>query len=255
MWGSPIGCEARFRGHDSRALGPEATAKCVHHAEVPMRRAEYTLHPDGEYVTELERALAGSPDVAQRAVHYANLLADGTAVFLLELEGDADRAAEVIDGMSRVESFDLSPAGERLFAYVHARPSEVVRDLLRIVREHEIVLDYPIRFVDGGGLAVTAIGDRESVRELVDHLPETVGFEVREFGEYDPTEERVASQLTERQTEVLATAVAMGYYENPRRATCRELGEALGCAAGTVAEHLRVIESKVLPAVASESGL
>lgn len=230
-----------------------ATAKWTGRPATPMRRAEYTLRPEGEYATELDRALAGSSDVAQRAVHYANLLADGTAVFLLELEGAVDDAAAVIEDMPRVESFDISPAGDRLFAYVHARPSEMVHDLLRIVREHEVVLDYPIRFVEDGGIAVTAIGDRESVRELVDHLPETVGFEVREFGEYHPSEERLAARLTERQAEVLATAVAMGYYENPRGTTCRELGEALDCAAGTAAEHLRVIESKVLPAIASDS--
>lgn len=218
-----------------------------------MRRAEYTLRPDGEYVTELERALAASSTVTQRAVHYANLLTDGTAVFLLELEGDVDRAADLLEDLSRVEAFDLSSAGERLFAYVHARPSPIVRDLLRIVREHEIVLDYPIRFLPEGGLAVTAIGDRQSVRELVDHLPDPVGFEVREFGEYAPDEERILSALTERQTEVLATAVAMGYYENPRGATCRELGQELGCTAGTAAEHLRVIESKVLPAVTADT--
>lgn len=217
-----------------------------------MRRAEYTLHPSEEHDELLGRTFAGDPGVLQRAVHYANLLEDGTAVFLLELEGDLDRAAAAIDGLDRVSSADISPAGpagERLFAYLHLEPDPVVRDLLRIVREHEIVVDYPITFVEGGGLAVTAIGDRESVRDLVEHLPDSVGFSVRELGEYRPTGERIASKLTERQTEVLATAVAMGYYENPRRSTCRDLAEELGCAAGTAAEHLRVIESKVLPAI------
>ena len=219
-----------------------------------MRRAEYTLHPAEEHADRLGRAFAGDPEVVQRAVHYANLLEDGTAVFLLELSGEAERAAALIEGLPRVRSYDISSAGERLFAYVHLRPSDVVRDLLWIVREHGIVVDYPIRFLDGGGLAVTAIGDRESVRELVDHLPESIGFSVRELGEYRPTEERIASLLTVRQTEVLATAVAMGYYENPRRSTCAELADELGCATGTAAEHLRVIESKVLPAVASGEG-
>lgn len=220
----------------------------------PVRRAEYTLRLEGEDVTELQRALAVDPDVSLDAVHYANLLADGTAVFLLELEGRPERAGAVFDGLPRVSSYDLSSAGDRLFAYLHARPSAVVRDLLRILREHGIVIDYPIRFLGGGGMAVTAIGDRSSVRGLVEHLPEPVDFEVRELGEYRPTEERLAADLTDRQSEVLATAVAMGYYENPRGTTCRELGAALDCAAGTVAEHLRVIESKVLPEVVGRAG-
>lgn len=216
-----------------------------------MRRAEYTLHPAEEHADRLGRAFAGDSEVVQRAVHYANLLADGTAVFLLELEGSVERAEANIEGLPRVSSYDISPSGDRLFVYIRARPSEVVRDLLRIVREHGIVVDYPVCFLEDGGIAVTAIGDRESVRDLVDHLPDSVGFSVRELGEYDPAKERIASRLTARQTEVLATAVAMGYYENPRRSTCRELAEELGCAAGTAAEHLRVIESKVLPEVAA----
>lgn len=215
-----------------------------------MRRARYHLRPDGEHFGRLERTFSEDPDVSRRAIHYANLLADGTAVFLIELDGDADRAATIFEDAPGVRTCDVSSVGGRLFAYVHARPNEVVRDMLRIVRENEVVIDYPMRVLEGGGIAVTVIGDRESVRGIVDHLPTPVGFTVRELGEYRPSEEWLSSRLTERQVEVLATAVAMGYYENPRRSTCADLAEELECAPGTAAEHLRVIESKVLPAVA-----
>jgi len=219
-----------------------------------MRRARYELRPDGEHFGELERTFAEEPDVSRRAIHYANLLEDGTAVFLLELEGDPERAASIFEAAPGVRTCDISSMGERLFAYVHARPNEVTRDLLRILRENEVVVDYPMRILADGGIAVTAIGDRESVRSVVADLPASVGFSVRELGEYRPSEDWIASNLTERQTEVLATAVAMGYYENPRRTTCADLADELGCAAGTAAEHLRVIESKVLPAVAEGGG-
>ena len=219
-----------------------------------MKRARYELRPDGEHFGEVERAFAEDPDVSQRALHYANLLEDGTAVFLMELDGDADRAAAIFEDAPGVHTCDISSMGDRLFAYVHARPNEVTRDLLRIVREHEVVIDYPMRILPDGGIAVTAIGDRESVRSVVAHLPASVGYSVRELGEYRPSEEWLAANLTERQTEVLATAVAMGYYENPRGTTCAEIADELGCAAGTAAEHLRVIESKVLPAVAEGEG-
>ena len=215
-----------------------------------MKRARYDLRPDGEHFGRLDRALAEDPDVSQRAIHYANLLADGTAVFLHELDGDADRAAAIFADDPDVRAWDVSTAGDRLFAYVHTHPNEVVSDLLRIIRRHEVVIDFPMRVLEDGGISVTAIGDRESVQRIVDLLPSSVGFSVRELGEYRPTEERIASKLTDRQTEVLATAVAMGYYENPRRSTCAELADELGCATGTAAEHLRLIESKVLPEVA-----
>lgn len=216
-----------------------------------MRRASYYLRPDGEYFGRLEESFAADPDVSRRAIHYANLLEDGTAVFLIELDGDADRAGEIFEEADGIYTCDISSVGDRLFAYVHAQPNEVVRGLLRIIRENEVVVDYPMRVLAEGGIAVTTLGDRESVRSVVEDLPSSVGYTVREFGEYRPSEERLAAHLTDRQTEVLATAVAMGYYENPRRATCADLADELGCAAGTAAEHLRVIESKVLPEVAT----
>ena len=52
--------------------------------------------------------------------------------------------------------------------------------------------------------------------------------------------------LTGRQREILEAAVESGYYEEPRGATHEEIAREVGVSAGTVGEHLRRVEEKVL---------
>ena len=54
------------------------------------------------------------------------------------------------------------------------------------------------------------------------------------------------AQLTDRQREILAAAVEVGYYEVPRQASHEDIADHLGIAPATVGEHLRKIESTVL---------
>lgn len=52
--------------------------------------------------------------------------------------------------------------------------------------------------------------------------------------------------LTDRQTSALATAVEMGYFDSPRRASIEDVAGRLGISASTAVEHLRKAEKKVL---------
>jgi predicted DNA binding protein len=54
------------------------------------------------------------------------------------------------------------------------------------------------------------------------------------------------NKLTERQFEVLQTAVQMGYFEHPKEANAKEIADALGIASSTLSEHLAAAESKIL---------
>jgi predicted DNA binding protein len=54
------------------------------------------------------------------------------------------------------------------------------------------------------------------------------------------------SKLTMRQTEVLATAYEMGYFERPRRANATEIADVLDINPSTFSEHLAAAESKLV---------
>lgn len=61
--------------------------------------------------------------------------------------------------------------------------------------------------------------------------------------------------LTERQREVLRTALAQGYYDNPRECTLTELADELGIAKSTCSGILQRLESTVMHAIADPAGL
>ncbi|WP_247004641.1 helix-turn-helix domain-containing protein [Halosolutus gelatinilyticus] len=58
-----------------------------------------------------------------------------------------------------------------------------------------------------------------------------------------------AGQLTDRQKEVVRAAITEGYYDIPRRATQSDLAAELGLSQGTIGDHLRRIEAKIIKSV------
>jgi predicted DNA binding protein len=70
------------------------------------------------------------------------------------------------------------------------------------------------------------------------------------LGELDGSEQLqlsgVLNELTDRQREVLATAIGLGYYQPKRETTIEEIADAVGVAPTTAWEHLVRAESKVM---------
>ena len=58
--------------------------------------------------------------------------------------------------------------------------------------------------------------------------------------------ERVMGDLTDKQRETIGVAYAMGYFEQPRRASSVECAEALGISQSTFSQHLHVALRKIL---------
>lgn len=59
-------------------------------------------------------------------------------------------------------------------------------------------------------------------------------------------------RLTDRQIEVLETALAMGYFDRPRAANATQVAEELGISLSTFTEHLATAQSKVLASLLDE---
>mgnify|MGYP000232918002 FL=1 len=104
----------------------------------------------------------------------------------------------------------------------------------------------------GGTLHLTFhAADVETVREVVTDLRE--GFGSVRIDRLARTDEEPADrvavdrgQLTDRQREVLETAMEMGYFQRPREANATEVATALDISPSTFAEHLASAQSKVL---------
>ncbi|MFC6827061.1 helix-turn-helix domain-containing protein [Halopelagius fulvigenes] len=190
-------------------------------------------------------ACATDRAVKVEAIHYINLLDDGTGVGLYQLRDDFEEGAELLEAHPDVLACEKSEASEGLI-YLHFRANALMTDLLSIFRRYEIVVNWPMEYTDQGGLRVTMVGEDKKFREAIAEIPDGIQISLEGIGEYRPDMRRLASLLTDRQRELLELAVEAGYYEMPRRATLRDLADRTNISAGTVGEHLRKIEMKII---------
>lgn len=217
-----------------------------------MRHYEIRFSPGPESFHPFTRALEGEEDVRQVAIHQMRLVSDDLGLMLYELAGDPDRIEELMAALLGDLGYQLNRIEGRIFVYSLLVPNDTVRELLRIIRDFEVFLDPPIRFTRSGDIVVRYVGTEESVHRAMSIVPEDVTATLQKKREYQPGGETFAARLTARQREIFDAAVELGYYSAPREATQEDIGEAVGLASGTVGEHLRKIESRLVAFVVSE---
>lgn len=209
-----------------------------------MRYVTLDIHLDVDALHPVERRLAAEPEVTRVAMHAIKALDDGTIVLLTEVSGDLDRYRELMDSSPEVVTYAVSGT-DRGYCYVHVEPSPMVERLLSQVTTEDFILKMPIEYTPDGNQRVTIIGTERDLTGVSFDLP--AGFEVElvSTGEFTPDGEDILTRLTDRQREVLDTAVDLGYYEIPREATLADIADVLGIKPTTAGKHLRRVESRV----------
>jgi len=201
-----------------------------------MTHAELTVTlPDGTWVKDVSTA---SPDATFRVL--AALPGTDAGFGLVELIASDPRPVltdmEAHDAITRIE---LLQAGEDR-AMIQFETTQPL--LLFSARESRMPIELPIEIEDGTTtLELTASRDRLS--ELARQFD---AFGLEYSVEY--VSPRVESErlLTDRQRELIATAIEMGYYDTPREASMTELAEALDIAKSTCSETLHRAEEKII---------
>lgn len=210
-----------------------------------MRYATVILYQDEESFHPIAHKLDREPSIQRKAIHSIKLLDDGTIAMLGEIEGDLDRYREIMADSEVVRTFAVS-GDESGYVYSQVETSAQTREMLERRDDGDFIIQMPIEYTEDGGRKVTVIGEEESLLAMSDLFD--VGdtdIELVSMGPYAPDAEGVFADLTDRQAEVLETAIRMGYYETPREATLEEIAGELGIDHGTVGRHIRAIESKV----------
>ena len=206
---------------------------------------------DDTPVHPIDDLLSETDDVTVETIRYVGPVYEGRYVELVELSGDLDVARELLAGSPETIEYDIVGEDGYGVLYLQCRTGGLVDDLLTILREHEIVLDWPIRYIDTGsehGLQLTVIGTSEAIRQAAGDVPDGISLKLERMGEYEPDMGKLSSILTERQETLFDLAVREGYYEVPRETTHQELAEELGLSTGTVSERLQRIESRLVGA-------
>ncbi|WP_266079953.1 helix-turn-helix domain-containing protein [Haladaptatus caseinilyticus] len=214
-----------------------------------MRSATVVLTWNEVQVHPIDELLAENETVIVEAIRYLSPVHDGMYVELLELRGDLDHARALLDHSPDAIEYDVVGSGGRGVAYLQCRTAGLVDELLSILHEHELVLDWPIRYIDVGssrGIQLTVLGTNSAIRRAVSDLPDGITLRLERLGEYEPSAGELSSILTDRQLELFELAVREGYFEVPRETTHRELAEKLNLSTGTVSEHFQRIEAKLV---------
>lgn len=221
-----------------------------------MRYVTYVLSPERGYFDLGERIMREN-GVYPRAIHDFEFLEDETVVQQMAVGGDRDAIDDCFSvGDGGVVDYQVIDAGDATVLQLHYTPSPLTRELMAIHRRHAVVLDYPLTYVgpENRGLRVSEIGREEELRAVIAETRDAIDVEIEGLGSYDPTAGGAFGSLTDRQREVLHTAVEAGYYEVPRRVTYEEIADQLGCSAGAVGQHLRRIEAAIMSEVTTGSG-
>jgi predicted DNA binding protein len=158
-----------------------------------------------------------------------------------------------LQGTDEVIEYELSQRDDGSFyLYVRGEHTDADDRLVEAFSRQGLVLMMPVEFRADGTMRATVIGPGETVQRALDELPDAFDVDVLSIGEYDARYFATGGTLTDRQYEAVEAAVDCGYYEEPRSGSVSDVAEALGCAPGTAAEHLRRAEASVMADVVSD---
>lgn len=214
-----------------------------------VKHVRLTATPDPAVVPPLFTAIADAPHVTEARLHDWTHDADSVTL-LLAVDGDADRLGAALADAAETEAVDVTPVDDgHAHVLVTVRPdaTPMVAAVFDTVTRRGVVVVKPVVYRDG---SVTAdfVGDAAVLQSVVEGFPAPVSVAVEEVGTHHGWPESAASVLSDRQREAVTTALALGYYDDPRGATHRDVAAALGCAPSTASEHLKKAEAKLVRA-------
>jgi predicted DNA binding protein len=211
-----------------------------------MRYATLRLRPsEGEAFHPLGATLAADPAVERGKIYRVDLLDDGTGLLLAEARGDLERYREILDESPHVRDFSVVEGDGWWYSYTRFEPTAITERMLAIRYDTGLAMEMPIEIEPDGSMVVTLVGPEGAFAEATPSADAGFDIEMVETGEHRPDLDDLFLSLTERQREVLRTAVELGYYEDPREATHADVAAAVDAAPSTVGEHLRKVERRV----------
>lgn len=207
---------------------------------VTLSYSEETINPMHEFIGECE-------DVKQDRLLHGTLTDDGLDTFLFYVEGDRDAYIEAIEQYSAIRTYDVTEINEDSFyIYFEQENPEFDQAVFAAFSRSGVIVVPPVDFSSGGLARLTMLGDPNQVKGALADLPAGVETEVTRISDYEGEPPGVLSSLSDRQLEAITAGVDVGYYEIPRQGSVADVGQQMGCASGTAAEHLQKAESRII---------
>lgn len=178
-----------------------------------------------------------------------NVTTRDTSLMVFQVAGPRGPYTSALDETPYVESYEtVSTAGntDQFTVFVEDAITEETRGIFETYEDKNIVLIPPVVFHTNRSADIRLIGPNTALQETLDRLPDGIDAEIRRLTNGEQTQMTPADHLTGRQRRVIATALRVGYYDEPRDATLDDVAREMDLASGTVAEHMRKAEAKLV---------
>lgn len=203
---------------------------------------------DSELVPRAYAVVSESGPVTELRVLDWNLVADDASTLLYAIDGDAiefQRAARDTPG---IDNITLSNADCAIsYALLEARSSAIpfFKTMVAAVAHVGMIMRRPLVYRNNRSHG-HVVGKPAPLQAMFDEVPDGIDVQITTIGQFPCATVDRSRQLTNRQREVIETAVAMGYYEQPRQITHQDIADELRCGLSTVTEHLQKAEDKLV---------
>lgn len=213
-----------------------------------MKTIALRLDPDEASRHPMHAFVAEHPDFGPTRLIQWNPRIGERNVLLFHIDGPPEPFLPVLDGVDTAEVVEPSAesAVDGFYLYVRERLTERDRGLVEAFADENVVVVPPVVYDTDGAMRFSVVGTGDALGSAVDRTPDGVDVSVRRVRSGAGTAVDPSAGLTERQREVVAAAVDAGYYAEPREATVADVGDRVGCAPSTAAEHLRRAEATLV---------
>lgn len=213
-----------------------------------MKSLEITLgFSDGAFHS-VDKVISQIESLERRELLDIDLFKDDSCVLFYHLSGhNLDQLQRILNEHSDIISGEVLTYEDHHYLFIHIKEGEPITTLMNVVDKHALLLQRPLLFTQDGSLQVEVIGTESDLRDALNEALREVEVKIDKFTEYIPDNRGgILSILTERQLQVLRSAVQLGYFENPRQVSYEEIAEEINCSTTTANVLLREAERKVL---------
>lgn len=211
-------------------------------------RVRITAHGQAGDIHPMYGVMTEAPFIERATAVQWNYTGDALGI-LHYVKGDADALERAMQEIPEVVGYDIERIdGRSCYVYVRDATTDSLQEMFGPISSGGLVVVPPIEYDPDGTVAFSIFGPDDELQDALKGISVPVDVTIEAVGGLAGTTAAVETLLTDRQREVVETAVELGYYDVPRTASQEDIAVELDCAPSTIAEHLRKAESRVLRA-------
>ncbi|WP_135827346.1 helix-turn-helix domain-containing protein [Halorussus halobius] len=213
-----------------------------------MKHVQVAASIEDRLLPTLYSVVSESSAVSELRVLDWNVAADDVATLLYAIDGESEVFRDAARDTDGVVDLTLSNVERPVsYALLGARPAAIpfFSAFVSVTARAGVVVRKPLVYRDGRSHG-HVVGDPGPLQDVIDETPDGIDVQIERIGRFPSDADAPSSRLSDRQREVLETALRMGYYERPREATHADIAAELECAPTTVTTHLQKGEAKLV---------